>query len=237
MPPHKYNEAPRKEKTKKPNKKEENKGDSMSRSFSQRKIHLYRHPVPILQQRNQPHSLMKKPAVIVLTVEVIESESGVQVQLRVQLCQDTRDSFFFPARFSVTQRKDMKPSLNSLFRTSLPCSVELPFRSSIMGEGCTRVTKYFLFIFNLIFFLFGAVIMGFGLWLLLDNQSFIAVLQDSSLALKAASYILIGVGAFSMLMGFVGCLGAIYEIRCLLGLRTCERVGAGLCGEFERGEM
>ncbi|CAL8352784.1 unnamed protein product [Merluccius merluccius] len=91
-----------------------------------------------------------------------------------------------------------------------------------MGEGCTRVTKYFLFIFNLIFFLFGAVIMGFGLWLLLDNQSFIAVLQDSSLALKAASYILIGVGAFSMLMGFVGCLGAIYEIRCLLGLYfTC----------------
>ena len=42
--------------------------------------------------------------------------------------------------------------------------------------------------------------------------------EDSSLALKVASYILIGVGAFSMLMGFVGCLGAIYEIRCLLGL-------------------
>ncbi|KAG7242773.1 hypothetical protein INR49_020148 [Caranx melampygus] len=39
---------------------------------------------------------------------------------------------------------------------------------------------------------------------------------------KVACYILIGVGAFSMLMGFLGCLGAIYEVRCLLGLYfTC----------------
>ena len=38
------------------------------------------------------------------------------------------------------------------------------------------------------------------------------------MALKVGSYILIGVGSFSMLMGFLGCLGAIYEIRCLLGL-------------------
>lgn len=38
------------------------------------------------------------------------------------------------------------------------------------------------------------------------------------MAVKVACYILIGVGAFSMLMGFLGCLGAIYEIRCLLGL-------------------
>ncbi|KAG7277449.1 hypothetical protein CRUP_022537 [Coryphaenoides rupestris] len=70
--------------------------------------------------------------------------------------------------------------------------------------------------------LFGAVIMGFGLWFLLDSQSFIAILQDSSLTLKASSYVLIGAGAFAMFMGFVGCLGAIYEIRCLLGLYfTC----------------
>uniref|UniRef100_A0A3B1JFA1 Tetraspanin n=1 Tax=Astyanax mexicanus TaxID=7994 RepID=A0A3B1JFA1_ASTMX len=91
-----------------------------------------------------------------------------------------------------------------------------------MGKGCITATKYFLFLFNLLFFIFGALIMGFGLWILLDNQSFIAVLQDSSKALKVGSYILIGVGSFSMLMGFVGCLGAIYEVRCLLGLYfTC----------------
>lgn len=90
-----------------------------------------------------------------------------------------------------------------------------------MANGCLTITKYFLFLFNLIFFLLGGVILGFGLWLLLDNQSFIVVLNDST-AVKVACYILIGVGSFSMLMGFVGCLGAIYEVRCLLGLYfTC----------------
>ncbi|XP_075902794.1 CD82 antigen-like isoform X2 [Nelusetta ayraudi] len=86
-----------------------------------------------------------------------------------------------------------------------------------MGKGCVTATKYFLFLLNLIFFLCGGVIMGFGLWLLLDTQSFIVVLSNAT-AVKIACYILIGVGAFSMLLGFVGCLGAIYEIRCLLGL-------------------
>ncbi|TRY99853.1 hypothetical protein DNTS_021947 [Danionella cerebrum] len=38
------------------------------------------------------------------------------------------------------------------------------------------------------------------------------------MVLKITSYVLIGVGSFSMLLGFLGCLGAIYEIRCLLGL-------------------
>ncbi|KAM3877294.1 CD82 antigen-like [Diretmus argenteus] len=110
-----------------------------------------------------------------------------------------------------------------------------------MAKACMTATKYFLFLFNLIFFLFGGVIMGFGLWLLLDNQSFIAVLQDSSMSLKVASYILIGVGAFSMLMGFLGCLGAIYEIRCLLGLYfTCllliliAQVAAGALIYFQK---
>ncbi|XP_061078449.1 CD82 antigen-like isoform X2 [Conger conger] len=87
-----------------------------------------------------------------------------------------------------------------------------------MGKGCITATKYFLFLFNLLFFIFGALILGFGLWILLDNQSFIAVLQESSATLKVGSYILIAVGSLSMLMGFLGCVGAVHEIRCLLGL-------------------
>uniref|UniRef100_A0A8C4FQ49 Tetraspanin n=1 Tax=Denticeps clupeoides TaxID=299321 RepID=A0A8C4FQ49_9TELE len=87
-----------------------------------------------------------------------------------------------------------------------------------MGKGCITASKYFLFLFNLLFFIFGALFMGFGLWVLLDNQSFIVVLQDSSLPLKVGSYVLIGVGSLTLLMGFLGCLGAIYEIRCLLAL-------------------
>ncbi|KAJ3595945.1 hypothetical protein NHX12_002354 [Muraenolepis orangiensis] len=91
-----------------------------------------------------------------------------------------------------------------------------------MGKGCITAIKYFLFLFNLLFFIFGGLIMGFGLWVLLDSQSFIAVLQESSNTVNVASYILIGVGALSMAMGFFGCIGAIYEVRCLLGLYfTC----------------
>ncbi|XP_049429793.1 CD82 molecule b [Epinephelus fuscoguttatus] len=113
-----------------------------------------------------------------------------------------------------------------------------------MGKGCITVTKYFLFLFNLLFFIFGALIMGFGLWVLFDNQSFIAVLQESSDTVKVASYILIGVGSLSMAMGFFGCIGAIYEIRCLLGLYfTCllliliAQVTAGVLIYFQRDRL
>ncbi|XP_055771211.1 CD82 antigen-like [Salvelinus fontinalis] len=110
-----------------------------------------------------------------------------------------------------------------------------------MGKGCMKAIKYFLFLFNVLFFLFGALIMGFGLWVLLDKESFMVILQESSTVLKIASYILIGVGGLSMLMGFLGCLGAIYEIRCLLGLYfTCllliliGQVAAGVLIYFQK---
>nr|XP_005986977.1 PREDICTED: CD82 antigen isoform X2 [Latimeria chalumnae]XP_005986978.1 PREDICTED: CD82 antigen isoform X2 [Latimeria chalumnae] len=91
-----------------------------------------------------------------------------------------------------------------------------------MSTGCIKATKYFLFLFNLLFFILGAVILGFGLWIQLDKTSFIAVLESSSVALKTGSFILIGVGSVTMLMGFLGCIGAVNEIKCLLGLYfTC----------------
>ncbi|NXU20108.1 CD82 protein, partial [Pardalotus punctatus] len=79
-----------------------------------------------------------------------------------------------------------------------------------------------VYVLFLLFQILGAVILGFGIWILADKTSFIAVLQMSSPSLKTGAYILIGVGALTMLMGFLGCLGAVNEIRCLLGLYfTC----------------
>ncbi|NXB20498.1 CD82 protein, partial [Rhagologus leucostigma] len=79
-----------------------------------------------------------------------------------------------------------------------------------------------VYVLFLLFQILGAVILGFGIWILADKTSFIAVLQMSSPSLKAGAYILIGVGALTMLMGLLGCLGAVNEIRCLLGLYfTC----------------
>lgn len=50
------------------------------------------------------------------------------------------------------------------------------------------------------------------------------------------AYVFIGVGAVTMLMGFLGCLGAVNEVRCLLGLVStpaarCWPVGWGAGGE------
>ncbi|XP_029010092.1 CD82 molecule b [Betta splendens] len=113
-----------------------------------------------------------------------------------------------------------------------------------MGNGCITVTKYFLFLFNLLFFVFGALIAGFGLWVLFDKESFITVLQESSETVKGASYILIGVGSLSMVMGFFGWIGAICEIRCMLGLYfTCllliliAQITAGVLIYFQRDRL
>lgn len=87
-----------------------------------------------------------------------------------------------------------------------------------MGSACIKITKYFLFLFNLLFFILGAMILGFGVWILADKSSFIFVLQTSSSSLNVGAYVFIGVGAVTMLMGFLGCIGAVNEVRCLLGL-------------------
>ncbi|XP_065427159.1 leukocyte antigen CD37-like isoform X2 [Chrysemys picta bellii] len=95
--------------------------------------------------------------------------------------------------------------------------LEAPGGPAMSPQGCLSVTKYFLFLFNLLFFILGAIILGFGLWILIDQQSFAAVLGSSLYALKVWSYILSGVGIITMLLGFLGCLGSLKEIKCMLG--------------------
>lgn len=46
----------------------------------------------------------------------------------------------------------------------------------------------------------------------------LAPAENSSPSVRTGAYILVGVGSLTMLMGFLGCLGAVNEIRCLLGL-------------------
>ncbi|XP_028559939.2 CD82 antigen isoform X1 [Podarcis muralis] len=84
-------------------------------------------------------------------------------------------------------------------------------------KGCIAVTKYFLFLFNFLFFLLGGLLFSFGLWLLFDRDSFAAVLGSAYYALKIWSYIFCGVGILTMWMGFLGCLGSLKEIKCMLG--------------------
>uniref|UniRef100_A0A3Q4HJS4 Tetraspanin n=1 Tax=Neolamprologus brichardi TaxID=32507 RepID=A0A3Q4HJS4_NEOBR len=87
--------------------------------------------------------------------------------------------------------------------------------------GCTKCIKYMLFFFNFIFWLAGGVILGVALWLRHDSQtSNLLILQfDNQQApgtFYISVYILIAVGAVMMLVGFLGCYGAIQESHILI---------------------
>lgn len=78
-----------------------------------------------------------------------------------------------------------------------------------------KCIKTLLFAFNFIFWLAGAAILGIGIWTEVDPGQFDAFLGNSGYALPAK--ILIAAGAFVMVVGFLGCCGAIKESRPLLG--------------------
>ncbi|XP_014667315.1 PREDICTED: CD82 antigen-like isoform X2 [Priapulus caudatus] len=93
------------------------------------------------------------------------------------------------------------------------------------GATCA---KYLLFVFNFIFFVCGAVVLGIGIWLLADKSSFIELTKVSSDVtsvtdsintpgvLEAAAITLIVAGVVTFIVAFLGCFGAIKEWRPLL---------------------
>lgn len=113
------------------------------------------------------------------------------------------------------------------------------FVDSVMARGCICCIKYMLFLFNLLFWvhththtladnclvseftcnlsvfqLGGCGLLGVGLWLSVSQGSF-AALSPSFPSLSAANLI-ITLGSIVMVTGFLGCLGAIKENKCLL---------------------
>ncbi|XP_031702145.1 CD81 protein-like [Anarrhichthys ocellatus] len=116
-------------------------------------------------------------------------------------------------------------------------------------EGCTKCIKYLLFFFNFIFWLAGGVILGVALWLRHDpkTSNLLELELDGDPAPSTfyiSVYILIAVGAVMMVVGFLGCYGAIQESQCLLGtffaclviLFACE-VAAGIWGFMHKGTV
>ncbi|XP_026149682.1 CD81 antigen [Mastacembelus armatus] len=113
-------------------------------------------------------------------------------------------------------------------------------------EGCTKCIKYLLFFFNFIFWLAGGVILGVALWLRHEPKTgnLMELNFDGTQAPNTfyiSVHILIAVGAVMMVVGFLGCYGAIQESQCLLGtfftclviLFACE-VAAGIWGFMNR---
>ncbi|XP_072321439.1 CD81 molecule a [Eucyclogobius newberryi] len=113
-------------------------------------------------------------------------------------------------------------------------------------EGCTKCVKYLLFLFNFIFWLAGGVILGVALWLRQDQKTstLLGIQYEGAQAPNTfyiSVHILIAVGAVMMVVGFLGCYGAIQESQCLLGtffaclviLFACE-VAAGIWGYMNK---
>uniref|UniRef100_A0A7N9CZJ5 Leukocyte antigen CD37 n=1 Tax=Macaca fascicularis TaxID=9541 RepID=A0A7N9CZJ5_MACFA len=85
-------------------------------------------------------------------------------------------------------------------------------------ESCLSLIKYFLFVFNLFFFVLGSLIFCFGIWILIDKTSFVSFVGLAFVPLQIWSKVLAISGVFTMGLALLGCVGALKELRCLLGL-------------------
>lgn len=88
--------------------------------------------------------------------------------------------------------------------------------------GCFGFLKTMMILFNGIIFLAGAAILGVGIWVKVDNGSVLSFLQGISAAdsqlgqVLNVGYLLIAVGSVLLILGFLGCCGAVRESRCML---------------------
>ncbi|XP_078387226.1 tetraspanin-1-like [Cetorhinus maximus] len=85
--------------------------------------------------------------------------------------------------------------------------------------GCFKFLKITMFCFNGIIFLGGAAILGVGIWVKVDGGSFIDILSKAAPQLKQivnVGYLCIAIGSFLVVIGFLGCCGAVKENKCML---------------------
>ncbi|XP_069133411.1 CD9 antigen-like [Argopecten irradians] len=85
--------------------------------------------------------------------------------------------------------------------------------------SCHTCIKYLMFAFNFLFWLLGCAILAVGIWILVgDSFSKYVDGAEEFAFLHTGAYILIVVGVIIMVIGFLGCCGAIRESQVMLGL-------------------
>ncbi|XP_041091785.1 tetraspanin-1-like [Polyodon spathula] len=85
--------------------------------------------------------------------------------------------------------------------------------------GCFGFLKMLMFVFNGVIFLAGAGVLGVGIWVKVDGASFTKLLDSVSPDLSQVvnvGYLCIAVGLVLLVMGFLGCCGAMKESKCML---------------------
>lgn len=93
-----------------------------------------------------------------------------------------------------------------------------------MSLACgSKCLKYILFITNFVFFLIGLGTVGLGVWALLDDDRILILTEvgdsgsfDVVSLIRTGALVLIASGGVAVLIGFLGCCGAVKENNCLL---------------------
>ncbi|CAO2581687.1 Tspan8 [Lemmus lemmus] len=83
--------------------------------------------------------------------------------------------------------------------------------------GVSGCIKYSMFFFNFLFWICGTLILGLAIWVRVSKDGKeIVTSGDAGTNPFIAVNILIAVGAIIMILGFLGCCGAVKESRCML---------------------
>lgn len=102
-----------------------------------------------------------------------------------------------------------------------------------------------MFAFNFLFWLLGCAMLGVGIWLLVsDDFTKYSDADDSLGFIYTGAYILVAIGGLIMIIGFLGCCGAIRESQCMLGcffvllfIIFAVLLGAGIWAVISKDEV
>ncbi|KAG7464297.1 CD151 antigen-like isoform X2 [Solea senegalensis] len=78
----------------------------------------------------------------------------------------------------------------------------------------TICLKYLLFLFNILFWLAGGVVLAVGVWTLVEKSDYVSLLNSSFYS--ASAYILIAAGVIVIVTGIIGCCATLKEMKSLL---------------------
>merc|ERR1739838_1185066 len=84
--------------------------------------------------------------------------------------------------------------------------------------GSSSCCKYLMFFFNMLIFLGGAAIAGIATWITVNADSFMKIVSVDDTAIFNSTYFLFISGGLLLVIGFLGCCGAMKENQCLLGM-------------------
>ena len=85
-----------------------------------------------------------------------------------------------------------------------------------MGVCGEKGAKGFLMVFNLIFWASGLGLLLFGLWMVVDPQRSylldVVNFSEGEPLLRLSAYVLMASGIVAVVVGFLGCCGAVKEV-------------------------